>query len=311
MRYRDAGVDDERVSRALRGLPVSRFGGGFAGVLPVGDGFLIACTDGVGTKTELLEALDKPEVAGWDCVAMCVNDLITTGVLPQAFLDTFLTGRFREDLFQRVLRGLQEALTASGARLVGGETAILPDVMAGWEVVGTAIAWTRALPLPGTPWPEGTKIVGLPANGFHANGYSLIRRILRTRNLSLDLPLEGETLGERLARRTALYVDAVRRLAEAGFPGVLGFVHVTGGGIPGNLSRVAPAAHLRVPPEWRYPELAFLAKQGAVPEDEQWRVWNQGVGFLVGVRADAVQRVLSLLPSSRLLGEVPPDWRLE
>jgi phosphoribosylformylglycinamidine cyclo-ligase len=311
--YRDAGVSleaaDEAVARiashvkrtarpeVLGGL------GGFAGLFrldldrwraPV----LVSATDGVGTKLELARALGRHRGVGVDLVAMVVDDLVVPGAEPLFFLDYCAVGRLDPAHLEEVVAGIADGCERAGCALIGGETAEHPGVMAPgqYDLAGFGVGIVERDALLGPDRVrEGDALVAMASSGLHANGFSLVRRLVEGRDLAADHGL-GAPLGDVLLRPTRIYAPDCLALAAAG--GLHALCHVTGGGIPGNLPRVLPdglgavvdAGTWEVPPVFR-----LLQRWGGVDEAELWRVFNCGVG-MIAVAADgpaAVERLRS------------------
>jgi len=263
----DAVVD--RLRAAVESTGASGFGA-FAGLHPLDDGrFLVASTDGVGTKLVLARARGRLRDCGADLAAHCINDVITTGAEPLILLDYVAANRIDLDEVAELVEGAAEVCRAAGCALVGGETAELPGIYRAGELdfAGTCVGVVdRDALVDGSRVAAGDFVVGLPSAGMHANGFTLVRRVLE----------EEDYDGDDLLAPTRLYLDDVRRLrGEA-----RAFAHVTGGGIEGNLARVLPEG-LRVELDWdaweRPPVFAWLARH--VGEDELRRVFNLGIGY--------------------------------
>ena len=264
----------ERLRAAVESTGASGFGA-FAGLHPLGDGrFLAASTDGVGTKLILARQRGALRACGADLAAHCINDVITTGADPLLFLDYVAANRIDLELVAELVDGAAAVCREAGVALVGGETAELPGIYREEELdfAGTCVGIVdRAALVDGSSIAEGDAVVGFASAGIHANGFTLVRRVLETEDYD----------GDDLLAPTRLYLDVVRRLhGEA-----LGFAHVTGGGLAGNLARVVPDG-LVAEIDWdaweRPPVFHWLARH--VPEDELRRVFNLGIGFLAVVR---------------------------
>lgn len=321
--YRAAGVDIDRanelVARYARsarraGRPEVALGvGGFAGLFrwpgPDGPGFLAAGADGVGTKVALARQVARlhPREAdeiyrglGRDLVAMCVNDLACLGASPLFVLDYLAWGRLDPEAAALVVEGAADACLASGAALLGGETAEMPGTYAddGFDVAGAAVGWApeaAALRMARGPEP-GDVALGLAATGPHSNGFSLIRKILNDRADSpeeaarlLDAPLEAgrdgaEPLWRALLRPTALYAQAVAALALR--VRLRGAAHITGGGLVDNPPRpLRPGLAVEIR-EGSWPEpaiFAWLAREGRLSRAELRRTFNLGLGMVLYV----------------------------
>ncbi|HEX2678184.1 MAG TPA: phosphoribosylformylglycinamidine cyclo-ligase [Polyangiales bacterium] len=315
--YRGAGVDIdagdalvERIkpfAKATLRPEVLEGIGGFAALcgLPAGlkEPVLVSGTDGVGTKLKIAFAADKHDTIGIDLVAMCVNDVITTGAQPLFFLDYFGTGALDVERAASVVKGIAEGCKQAGAALLGGETAELPGMYAAgeYDLAGFAVGVVeRSAIVNGKSVKPGDVVLGLESTGLHSNGYSLARKVLLDHaKLSLDarVPELGETLAEALLRPTPIYARAAA--AALSVPGAVhAFSHITGGGLPGNIPRVLPkdlgvdldAKTWRVPPI-----LSLIQRLGEVELHEMRRTFNMGLGLIVVVAADKADAVLAAL----------------
>ncbi len=260
----------ERLRAAVESTGASGFGA-FAGLHPLGDGRLLAAsTDGVGTKLILARERGALRACGADLAAHCINDVLTTGADPLLFLDYVAASRIELEQVAELVEGAAEVCRDAGVALVGGETAELPGIYRDGELdfAGTCVGVVQESSLiDGSSVAEGHVVVGLPSAGVHANGFTLVRRILEHEDYT----------GDDLLAPTRLYVDDVRRLRDS----VRAFAHVTGGGIAGNLARVVPEG-LRAEIDWdawrRPPVFEWLARHMA--ENELRRVFNLGIGYL-------------------------------
>jgi phosphoribosylformylglycinamidine cyclo-ligase len=278
-----------------------------------------ACTDGVGTKIALLQAVGRNFVAGVDAVAMCVNDLITSGAQPAFFLDYFAASRFDAAIFKEVLSGIAAACKQCACAVVGGETAILPGFFRGklYDVVGFAVGFASKSSLfrgPSSSRP-GDLLIGIPSSGPHSNGFSLIRAILKRREISLDGARPGvdSTLADLLLAPTHLYPPLLARLTERHPRKVIAAAHISGGGIPGNLPRVLPphlSADLHIPASLILPIFRWLQSEGAVPEEDLWNTFNMGIGFVLITRARSAPPLLADIrktyPTADVIGRLIP-----
>lgn len=314
--YKDAGVDidagDDLVERikpfaARTRIPEALAGvGGFASLcgLPAGlkDPVLVSGTDGVGTKLKLAFASDRHDTVGIDLVAMCVNDVVTTGARPLFFLDYFGTGKLDVERATQVIKGISDGCLQAGCALLGGETAELPSMYADgeYDLAGFAVGVIeRAAILDGSAVSVGDVVIGVASSGLHSNGYSMVRKVLLEHaGLSLtSQPTElGEPLVDTLMRPTRIYARAAQAAIAAG--GVHGISHITGGGLPGNIPRVLPdglGVDLTVG-AWKVPPIfELIARLGDVNPTEMRRTFNMGIGLVVIVSPDsspAVQEAL-------------------
>ena len=270
----------ERLRAAAESTGALGFGA-FAGLYPLDDRRLLAAsTDGVGTKLILARERGRLRDCGADLAAHCINDVLTTGAEPLFFLDYVAANRIELNQVAELVEGAAEVCRAAGVALIGGETAELPGIYRDRELdfAGTCVGIVeRQRLIDGSEIHEGDAIVGLPAAGVHANGFTLVRRVLEDEDYD----------GEDLLAPTRLYLDDVRALPEAH-----GLAHVTGGGILGNLERVVPEG-LRAEIDWdaweRPPVFEWLARH--VDEEELRRVFNLGIGYCAVV-ADPGERLV-------------------
>ena len=223
---------------------------------------------------------------GIDLVAMCVNDLVVQGAEPLFFLDYFGTGRLDTHIATAVIAGIAEGCRAAGCALVGGETAELPGLYrdGDYDLAGFAVgAVERADVLTGETIAEGDIVLGLASNGLHANGFSLVRRVIEQSGLSYhgQAPFAERTLGSALLTPTRIYVQAA--LAAHRARSLKGLAHITGGGIVENLARVLPlglAAEIDAG-AWPLPSVfGWLMETGCLPADEMSRTFNCGLGMI-------------------------------
>jgi phosphoribosylformylglycinamidine cyclo-ligase len=322
----DAGEDAvERITGAakkthIKGVlsGVGGFGGLFALKDALGtleDPVLVSGTDGVGTKLLVAIEAGLHGSIGQDLVAMCVNDILTSGARPLFFLDYFATGKLDASHMATVVEGIARACELSGCALIGGETAELPGMYAPghYDLAGFAVgAVERARIVDGATVVVGDTNIGLPSSGVHSNGYSLARKIVLERlGKRLDDALfdagkgKGDkgTVAQALLEPTRLYVRAILDLLGA-VP-VKAMAHITGGGLPLNLTRSFPDGTAALVDErrWREPAIFDVLRQGGpVEPDEMRRTFNCGIGFCVVVAQADEARALERLRKS---GEDP------
>ena len=264
----------ERLRSAVASTGAGGFGG-FAGLYPLDDERLLAAsTDSVGTKLILARERGALRACGADLAAHCINDVITTGADPLFLLDYVAANRIDLEEVAELVDGLVDVCREAGCALIGGETAELPGIYREDELdfAGTCVGVVaRDALIDGSAIADGDVVVGLPSAGVHANGFTLVRRVLEAEDYT----------GDDLLAPTRLYLADVRRLRAA----ATGFAHVTGGGIVGNLGRVVRDG-LRAEIVWdaweRPPVFEWLARH--VAEDELRRVFNLGIGYVAVVR---------------------------
>ncbi len=321
--YKDAGVDLDLYQQAMQRLPglmakthtgrVMDLPGGFAGLFRLqGEGksyrdpVLVSGTDGVGTKLKVALLAKTFNTVGIDLVAMCVNDCLCLGAEPLFFLDYLALGRDNPDLIADLVEGVSEGCVEAGAALLGGETAIMPDVYAGkdFDMAGFCVGVVeRDKLIDGSKISAGDKVLGLASSGFHSNGYSLLRKVLFDQlGLKIDSRIEelGTSLGEVLLTPTRIYAKSVNRLLrEESLSGAVhGMAHITGGGLVENLERVLPKGCRLHIEDNSWPEPAvyrWFSSLGQVNPEEIARVFNWGVGFAVIVAAENAEAVTESL----------------
>lgn len=301
MRYRDAGVDigrqravHEAALRALGGLE-----GGYVRYLQLDGGDYALHVDGVGTKALWLLQAGRLETAGWDCLYVNINDVVCDGFKPVAAVDYIAVSPGLEEKAEEVIRGLAEASRRAGVVVLGGETAIMPDVVSGIDVVCTVLARREARPMAVKP---GDYIVGLESTGPHANGYSLLRRLFR-----LEERICGSTASDVLLAPVADYSPVVE-LIRGGL--VKAAAHITGGSFS-KLRRVlgglGAEMELGEIPCWA----AEAIKRG-VPRDEAYRVFNMGIGMALITESpdELIRAAESYGLAARVVGRVKPEGPL-
>jgi len=261
----------ERVRAAVESTGATGFGA-FAGLYPLDEQrFLAASTDGVGSKLVLARRAGKLRWAGADLAAHCINDVLTTGAEPLFLLDYMAASRIDSEQVAELVEGAAEVCRSAGCALIGGETAELPGIYREHELdfAGTCVGIVdRRDLIDGSRVATGDLVLGFPSAGVHANGFSLVRRLLE----------EDDYEGDDLLAPTRLYLDDVRALRRRA--DVRALAHVTGGGILGNLSRVLPDG-LRAAIDWDAWERpsVFHWLAGHVDEEELRRVFNLGIGY--------------------------------
>ncbi|MEX2543264.1 MAG: phosphoribosylformylglycinamidine cyclo-ligase [Trueperaceae bacterium] len=307
--YRDAGVDLAAADDALAGIReavastydervlagLGSFGGLFALTDLPRQPVLVASTDGVGTKTRVATAVDRLDGLGEDLVNHCLNDILVQGARPLFFLDYVASSRLQPQQVAAVVSGAARACRQAGMPLLGGETAEMPGVYAEGELdlVGTIVGIVgRGDVVDGSRVRPGDRILALAASGLHTNGFSLARKILADRYHD---EFENGTVADALLAPHRSYLAAVEPLLGL----VRGMVHVTGGGIPGNLPRVLPqgsGARIELG-SWPVPAIfELIAQTGEVARSEMHRVFNMGAGYLLIVAPEHVEEVRELCP---------------
>jgi phosphoribosylformylglycinamidine cyclo-ligase len=310
--YRDAGVDIDAgnelverikpaVAQTLRPEVLTGLGGfGALFQLDLGrwrEPLLVSGTDGVGTKLMLARQLGRHDTIGIDLVAMCVNDILTSGAEPLFFLDYFATGKLDLETAEAVIAGIAAGCRQAGCALIGGETAEMPGMYGPgeYDLAGFAVgAVERAEVLDGSRIAAGHRVLGLVSSGPHSNGYSLIRKVIEHSEADLRQPVTGHdgkpcSLGDALLAPTRIYVKPVLAMLADG--AIDGLAHITGGGLVENIVRVLPEG-LGIEIDttrWQRPEVfTWLQQQGGIEEAELLRTFNCGIGMTLLVAADRV-----------------------
>ncbi|WP_311480500.1 phosphoribosylformylglycinamidine cyclo-ligase [uncultured Anaerococcus sp.] len=269
---------------------------------------LVSGTDGVGTKLKLAFDMDKHDTIGIDAVAMCVNDILAQGAIPLFFLDYIACGKNDPAQIEAIVKGVADGCRQAGAALVGGETAEMPGFYkeGEYDIAGFAVGAAEKEDLIN---PENTKpgqaVIGIPSTGFHSNGFSLIRKVLKDENISLNDEFNGETIGEALLRPTRIYAKEVKTLLEN--VKIAGISHITGGGFIENLPRaLKKGLGMKIYRDsYEVPEIfKFIEEEGKIDHDEMYQVFNMGVGLAVIVDDADKEKVLDLIDDAFILGEV-------
>lgn len=341
--YKDSGVDLEIYNEAMKRLPrlmhrtfsprVRKLDGGFAGLFQLDfpnklfrrnydEPMLVACTDGVGTKLKLAQMLGRHDSVGIDLVAMCVNDAICCGAEPLFFLDYVAMSHDDPVVLEQIVSGISDGCLAADCALLGGETAIMPDVYqrGDYDLAGFCVGVVEKKHLiDGHAISDGDVVIGVGSSGVHSNGFSLVRKIVfEIADKKPDDLVEGtdKTVAETLIEPTLIYTKAIREvLSHYKVKNVVhGIAHITGGGLEENIERILPDSfEIDIDGKsWdRPPVFEWLQKLGNVETDEMFRVFNMGIGLALIVSpfyADAIQRMLGQHGyPSWMIGSVKPS----
>ncbi len=315
--YARAGVDIDRKSGAIgslvKQLAYRRKGRGtkvdaegqFAGLIDFGDVYLTLCTDGVGTKLLLAEELGVWDTVGIDCVAMNVNDTICVGAEPIAFVDYIAIDRPDEALTAEVGKGLERGAALSNMDIVGGEIAVLPEMVKGLDISGTCLGYMEKERLvDGQGVEEGDLLVALRSSGVHSNGLTLARKVLESEGVPLgdSAPgLEG-SVGMELLRPTEIYVQQV--LGSLDWSEVHGMVNVTGGGMR-NLLRLRRGLCYEIDrPPRPQPIFSLLQEWGSISDEEMYQTFNMGMGFIMAMPEDDAEAFVKGADNASVVGSV-------
>lgn len=307
--YKDAGVDIDAGNRLVDKIKplvksTHRPGvmgtlGGFGGLFDLSqvdceNPVLVSGTDGVGTKLKLAHRLNDHSTIGIDLVAMCVNDIIVMGAEPLFFLDYYACGKLSTEQASQVVGGIAEGCRQAGCALIGGETAEMPGMYQGddYDLAGFVVGVVdKNKIIDGSKIKTGQKLLGIASSGAHSNGYSLIRKIIDSKQIDLT---QQPNLGQKLLAPTQIYVkpilDLLRQQAD-----IYGMAHITGGGLMENITRIIPkglAIELELN-SWQQPSIFdWLQQQGNIEKTEMLRTFNCGIGMVLLVDETATQAII-------------------
>ena len=309
MAYAKSGVDIEKEEQAIKELLSSitstrkgigrPLGGHYAGMIEFGDYALVLCTDGVGSKVKIASDLKKWDTVGIDCMAMNVNDAICVGAEPLAFVDYLAIDDPNPEVTKEIGKGLEKGAQLSNISIIGGEPASLPEIVNGFDLAGTCLAYgKRDEIVTGESISPGDVIIGIASSGIHSNGYTLVRKIIENNDLSYtdmfpDGFYPGKTIGEVLLTPTQIYVKEIVALLKK--VNVHGLAHITGGGLR-NLPRLNKKVNFVIEDPFEpQPIFTFLQKYGDVDDKEMYQTFNMGMGFAVIVAKKDVDKTLKTL----------------
>jgi len=302
--YAETGVDidaSEAATKALIGA-AGEFEGDYAGLVDIGDQYLALATDGVGTKLLVAEAVDDYSTIGIDCIAMNANDLIATGVEPVAFVDYLAVETPDEETSEDIGAGLRTGAERAGVALVGGETAVMPDVIKGLDIAGTCAGLApKDAVFPGEAEP-GDAIVGWPSSGIHSNGLTLAREAVTRDHEYTDPfpPNPDRTIAEELLTPTRIYSEVLEPLRANETHAA---AHVTGGGWT-NLTRMGSHRYEITDPFEAQPVFEFVQEEGDVTNEEMHRTFNMGTGFVAAVPEADADEIVADSEDARVIGTV-------
>jgi len=325
MKYEDSGVNIGKGKRAMEAISrhvkstwtsdVLSDTGAFGGLYALGDRcqepVLVSSMDGVGTKIIIARLAERYDTVGQDLVNHCVNDILVQGARPLFFLDYIASGALGTEVVASIVEGISVACKEHGCALIGGETAEMPDVYQGedFDLAGCIVGVIEKEEIiDGSAITSGDRVIALPSNGCHTNGYSLVRKIvfgelgLGVNDFVDEL---GCTVADEFLKIHASYLDSfdvIRRGAR-----IKGMAHITGGGIPDNLDRILPVscdAEIKKG-SWPVPKVFdFLQKKGGVSDTEMYHVFNMGLGMMLVVSQEDEQKILSNLAGKMAIHSV-------
>ncbi|MCE5096380.1 phosphoribosylformylglycinamidine cyclo-ligase [Staphylococcus devriesei] len=260
---------------------------------------LVSGTDGVGTKLKLAIDHDKHDTIGIDAVAMCVNDILTTGAEPLYFLDYIATNKVVPEVIEQIVKGISDGCEETNTALIGGETAEMGEMYheGEYDLAGFAVgAVEKADYIDGSAIEEGQAIIGLASNGIHSNGYSLVRKLIKESGINLNETFDGSTYLETFLAPTQLYVKPILALKKA--VQIKGMNHITGGGFYENIPRGLPeglTAKINIQSFPTPKVFDWLQQQARIQIDEMYNVFNMGIGYTVIVEQKDVEQAIEIL----------------
>ncbi len=313
--YEDAGVNIKKADKLIDDIKsrihktfhpyVLNAIGGFGALTEVPKEYknpvLVSSTDGVGTKLKIAFASGKHDTVGIDLVGMSVNDILTLGAKPLFFLDYYACGKIEDSTYKEVISGICDGCEMAGCALIGGETAEMPSfyTVGEYDLAGFAVGIVeKDRIIDGSRITAGDVIIGLASNGLHSNGYSLVRHVLFEINKFNVNDLWENTsvkLYEELLKPTRIYVKPV--LEVSGQYNIKGMVHITGGGLPGNIKRVIPeglTASIQVALDSVPRIFRYIMELGNINFQEMCSTFNMGTGYVIIVEKNDEKAVIDL-----------------
>ena len=260
---------------------------------------LVSGTDGVGTKLKLAIDHNKHDTIGIDAVAMCVNDILTTGAEPLYFLDYIATNKVVPEVIEQIVKGVSDGCEATHTALIGGETAEMGEMYheGEYDLAGFAVgAVEKDEYIDGSEVEEGQIIIGLASNGIHSNGYSLVRKLIQESGINLNDSFDGSTYLDTFLAPTQLYVKPILTLKEK--VKIKGMNHITGGGFYENIPRGLPKGLAAKIDTQSFPTpkvFEWLQQQADIETSEMYNVFNMGIGYTVIVNKEDVSKTLDVL----------------
>lgn len=324
LKYKNAGVDIDAANQSVDMIKkwvektrrpevlsgIGQFGAFFAlDQKKYTDAVLVSGTDGVGTKLRIAQMMNKHDTVGIDLVAMCVNDILTHGAEPLFFLDYIALGKLYPERVEALVKGISQGCIEAGCALVGGETAEMPGFYGEeeYDLAGFIVGVVeRSKLINGDNIVDGDILIGLSSSGIHSNGYSLVRKVLLEKeNMSLDeyCDVLGKKLGDELLTPTQIYVKSILPILDE--VEIKGMSHITGGGILENLQRILPeglGAEIDIEKISIPPIFTLIQEKGNIEQEEMFRTFNMGIGFILALSPVHLDKALKCLHSK---GEKP------
>jgi phosphoribosylformylglycinamidine cyclo-ligase len=315
--YEKSGVSIDQKSSAIKALVDKleykrngigqnvRLPGLFASLIDFGDRYLTLATDGVGTKLMIAEALNKWDTVGIDCIAMNVNDTICVNAEPTSFVDYIAIDKPNEEITREIGKGLQKGAELSNMEIVGGEIAVLPEIVNGVDLSGTCLGYVaKDRIITGETCEEGDLIVALKSSGIHSNGLTLARKIVEANNIGWNDSISGlsKSIGEELLTPTEIYVKQVLEITSQ-FK-VHGLVDITGGGLRNILRMRKGLQYVISDPVKPAPIFTKLQELGEVEDKEIYQTLNMSMGFTIIAPADDAEQIAKKYSNAEIVGRV-------
>ena len=309
MKYSDAGVDIDMEAEFIKRLTgeikferrdFKKFPlhFGFTGLIEFGKYYIAMNTDGVGTKVIIASRMRKWDTIGIDCIAMNVNDTLTVGAGPIAFVDYISIDHYDLEMARQIGKGLNEGAKLANITILGGETATLPEITKGIDISGTSIGIVEKNKIiTGKKIEKGDLIFGIPSSGIHSNGLTLARKIFP----NLNETVRGVKIGMVLLEPTRIYVREIMEILKR--CDVHGMAHITGGGLL-NILRLKDMRYIidkPLKPQWIFKE---IMERGNVPLKEMYRTFNMGMGFVIIASEDCEEEIKRNVRDSKVVGHV-------
>ena len=315
--YEKSGVSIDQKSNAIKALVDKleykrdgigqnvRLPGLFASLIDFGDRYITMATDGVGTKLMIAEALNKWDTVGIDCIAMNVNDTICVNSEPTSFVDYIAIDKPNEDITREIGIGLQRGAELSNMEIVGGEIAVLPEIVNGVDLSGTCLGYVeKDKIITGQDCAEGDLIISLRSSGIHSNGLTLARKIIEANNIGWNDKISGlsKSVGEELLTPTEIYVRQVLEITSN--YKVHGLVDITGGGLRNILRMRKGLQYVISDPVKPAPIFAKLQELGEVEDKEIYQTLNMSMGFTIIAPAEDAEQIAKKYQNAEIVGRV-------
>ena len=315
--YSKSGVNIDQKSEAIKALvdkvsykregigQAVRIPGLFASLIDFGDRYITLATDGVGSKLLIAEELDKWDTVGIDCIAMNVNDTICVNATPTSFVDYIAIDKPEPRITEEIGIGLQKGAELSDMEIVGGEIAVLPEIINGVDLSGTCMGYVeKDRIITGETCAEGDLIIGLKSSGIHSNGLTLARKVLEANNIALEDHVKGvhKPIGEELLTPTEIYVRQV--LGITAKHEVHGLVDITGGGLRNILRMKKGLRYIIDDPIEPAPVFKALQEIGEIETKEIYQTLNMSMGFTMIAPADEAEAIASENRNAKIVGRV-------